>query len=119
MNIEIKTGNPRFNQLGDWPDYNTIVVADLPERYKFLIATHEFIESQLCKFSAITPQEVDKFDSEFEGEGEPGNDANCPYRIQHQLATIIEMMLCRELGIDFYQYEMILNHIQEVQNGKE
>ena len=116
----IKVGNPRFKQLGDWPDYNTIIVADLPdEKYKDLIAIHEFVEATLCKHAGITAEQVDEFDSNWSYTGEPGDDPNCPYKRQHQLASAIEMLLCHELGLNWHDYNAVLNYLSEVKHGKE
>lgn len=116
MKITIQTGNPRFDQIGDWPNWDNIIVSDLPdEKYMFLIALHEFVEAQLCKFEGITPEQVDSFDANWQGDGEPGDDPNCPYQKQHNCATLVEMLVCHELGLNWAQYNLILNHIKEIQ----
>lgn len=118
--IELKTGKCRFGQVGDWPDYNDIRSIDTgSDKYNLLIQIHELIESQLCKFRGITPEAVDLWDKHFKGEGEPGDALDCPYRKEHQFATIIEMMMAHELGINFPDYISVTNHIGELQNGKD
>lgn len=118
IDIKLKTGIPRFEQIGDWPEYDLIVVSPLPdEKYEFLIALHEFVEAQLCKFAGITPAQVDEFDSNWKGEGEPGDDPNCPYQTQHNCASLVEMLVCHELGINWTQYNVILNKLNEVKHG--
>lgn len=65
---------------------------------KFLIALHEMIEARLCFKSGVTQGAVDRFDSKFEGDGEPGDDPGAPYRVQHRQAMLIEHMAALFLG---------------------
>ena len=110
--ITLKTEDCRFGQIGDWPSYDDIRSIDTGnEQYNFLIQLHELIESQLCKFKGITAEAVDNFDKDYKGIGEPGDDPRCPYRKQHQFATIIEMMVAHELGISFPDYISITDYI--------
>ena len=112
INVTLKTSDCRFGGVGDWPSYDDIRVIDLgDEKHELLVATHELIEAQLCKYRGITPEEVDNFDSNFKGQGEPGDDPNCPYYLEHQFATIVEMLLAKELGINFQNYLIATNYI--------
>lgn len=112
LGIEIKTEPCRFKGIGDWPAYDDIRVLELGNwQYELLVGVHELIEAQLCKARGITPEIVDEFDKNFKGQGEPGDDPLCPYRKEHLFATIVEMMLCHELGINFHDYNIITNHI--------
>jgi len=78
------------------------------ERYQFLVAVHEYIEMNLCKFQGITNESIDKFDIAFESRrkdaSEPGFEPDAPYVRQHTIATSVEMMLCNELGISWKEY---------------
>lgn len=106
LEISIKTGECRFDGVGDWPKYDEIIVSPLKDwKHEFLIGLHELIEAQLCKARGITPEMVDEFDSKFKGDGEPGDDPDCPYRKEHAFASMIEMIVCNELGINFSEYE--------------
>jgi hypothetical protein len=52
---------------------------------------------------------LDKFDKDFDGEGEPGDDPTAPYHREHVFATKIERMLAEELGIDWDAYDKTVN----------
>jgi len=64
----------------------------------FLIALHELVEARLCFKDCVTQGAVDNFDSTFDGEGEPGDDASAPYQKQHRAAMMIEHMMAIFLG---------------------
>lgn len=80
------------------------------EDYEFLILLHEMIEQHLCNKRGITDNSIDAFDIKFEKdrpEGnneEPGDDVSAPYYHEHQFATVIERIMCYELGIDWNEY---------------
>jgi hypothetical protein len=120
MKITLSTDECRFNGIGDWPSYDDIRVIPLGNwEYESLILIHELVESLICRKRGITAEIVDEFDKDFLGEGEPGDDPNCPYRKAHQFATLIEMALCHELGHSWPDYLSITNHIGEVYYGNE
>ncbi len=76
-------------------------------RYAFLILLHEMIEAMICKSRGIDFKAIDEFDIAFENAskvGEPGDELDAPYYHQHQFATIVEMMVARELGVDWKMY---------------
>jgi len=68
----------------------------------FLIALHELVEVKLCMAFGISQEEVDEFDVAYSGDGEPGDDPNAPYRLQHRFACIVEHLMARELGMIGY-----------------
>lgn len=90
-------------------------------QYEALVAVHEFVERILCKAARITNESIDKFDKKFEedrenghhGDEEPGDDPDAPYYKQHQFASIVERMLCHELGIDWHTYEQAVLKVGE------
>jgi hypothetical protein len=92
----------------EWSDKDTLVirVSSLSDwRYEALVGLHEAIEALLCKQAGVTEEQVDQFDLNFKGEGEPGNDPLAPYCQQHQVATVIETTLAQELDVDWAKYE--------------
>jgi hypothetical protein len=105
----------RYDTCGDWlfdGDTLKIFVSKTKDwRYSFLVAVHELIEVGLCKQAGITQQAVDKFDMNFKGKGEPGDDPKAPYRIQHAVATAIERDVALELDVDWQKYEAALNKL--------
>ncbi len=78
--------------------------------YEFMILLHEMVEQHLALKRGITAEAVDAFDMQFEkdrpegNEDEPGDDPAAPYYSAHQFATIIERMMCHELGLDWNEY---------------
>jgi hypothetical protein len=106
----------RYDTLGDWQflvwpheegiaEYLKITVphdAGLNSKEQFLIGFHELVEAAVCKARGITQQQVDDFDFNFDGEGEPGDDPACPYREAHRFAMLMEHLLAREIGVQDY-----------------
>ena len=88
-----------------------IRVSMLKAREMWLVAVHELIEALLCDYAGVSMADVDAFDTEFKGEGEPGDDINAPYYRQHQIATGIERMLAAELGVAWREYEEHINEL--------
>jgi IS4 transposase len=90
----------RVSNLGDW-------------RMHVLVLIHEFAEWAMLKDRGISIDDVDKFDMNFEKERErglhkpseePGDAKDCPYRKEHAIATKIEKLMAKELGIDWDKY---------------
>jgi len=109
INIKvIPQDQQRYETAGDYVEKDgnlDIRITDYGnDDYFFLIAVHELIEAYLCKKKGIDFEKIDKFDMEFKGEGEPGDDINCPYKYQHEFATIIERLLASRLKIDWVEY---------------
>jgi len=91
---------------GDWwrenGTLNIRVVGDDLDEEGFLIALHELVEERLCAIAGVPQQEVDDFDAQFCGDGEPGDDIAAPYREQHRKAMIIEHLMAVFMGIKGY-----------------
>lgn len=99
----------RYKTAGDYwldPDGTLqIKVVSLPsEKEEFLIALHEFVESWLVVFKKIPIKSIDRFDMDFKGKGEPGDDKKAPYYKQHQIATQVERILADHLKINWDKY---------------
>ena len=118
MKIIIETidhKDQRYNTIGDWQFaeendsiFLDIRVSDLKDdKMNTLIAIHELIEAFLCKFNdpEITTEQVDDFDMSHLELDEPGESLDCPYRIQHLVASDIEKMIAGRLNIDWSEYE--------------
>ncbi len=123
MNIHIETisaEKQRYPTLGDWfhvklcyrhlgepEETRTVIrVSELcDERYEFLIAFHELVEMMLCKVRGISAADVDQFDKNFSGTGEPGDEPASPYFREHQFAFMLERMMAHELGVNWREYE--------------
>lgn len=114
MNIHMESqpkSTMRYGTWGDWyfdDDGNLIikVVNDEPglptEDHQFLVALHELVEVWLCRHRGVTQQMVDEFDFSYNGNGEPGDEPDAPYRREHRFAMLIEHLVAHELGLIGY-----------------
>src|SRR5947209_20472397 len=98
----------RYETCGDWfyADDGTlhIKVSELSDwRREMLVAVHELIEVLTCKNDGVSQDVVDKFDKEYKGDGEPGDDPSAPYVKQHCLATGIERILAQQWEVNWKQ----------------
>lgn len=106
----------RYETVGDWyyqPDGTlAIKVSEMvDERYIQLVAVHELIEALLCKHRWITPQQIDDWDMNFFGPGEPGDCVNAPYHLEHTFATAAERLLAEALNVDWRKYNDEVNKL--------
>jgi hypothetical protein len=101
----------RYDTVGDWAwsddgERLTITVSEMPDhRYEALVVVHELAEALLCREHEISTETVDAFDKSYAGDGEPGYAPDCPYRIEHTEATVVEMHLAVAMGVDWYEYD--------------
>jgi len=116
INIQpIPQSQQRYDTWGDWfydeagalqirvsEQFGTALDPAECENHQFLIALHELIEVWLCKQRGVTQEQVDSFDFNFKGEGEPGDDPKAPYRREHRFAMLIEHLVAHELGLKDY-----------------
>jgi hypothetical protein len=112
----------RYPTCGDWwEDANgdlQIRVSDTgnPD-FESLVGLHELVEVLLCRKRGITTEQVDAFDKAFEAariegnDDEPGDDPKAPYRKEHFFATNIEALMSAELGVNWQEYEAVLNEL--------
>jgi hypothetical protein len=99
-----------YPTCGDWDWHNDkmfVTVDRMDEASEFAVMIHEMVEGFLCRQHGITSNDVSSFDRIFENEtvmgahmkdDEPGADPRSPYRKEHEIATLIEMIVLRELG---------------------
>lgn len=112
----------------------TILVSDLGDNaFHTLVAIHELIESTLVDAAGIYDEDITAFDIAYEEardgggtvindhtdiyrkryncdclityDSEPGDDVHAPYHNQHRLATSVEKMVARQIGVDWKLYE--------------
>lgn len=111
----------RYSTLGDFfgkPEKMTIRVTAMGNwKYEFLIALHEYVESQLCREMGISHQTIDRWDMNYEKKrkpgdnSEPGEHPKCPYRKAHFSALAVEMFVATQLGVDWVEYEKACNRM--------
>ena len=128
MKINIETiGHQlqRYDTCGDyWNDPDgteQIRVSNLPDpKMEKLISIHEMIEKFLVECKGIDIKTIDDFDINFERERalglhdadeECGFDPSAPYFKEHAIATKIERMLAREVGVDWNKYSNEVNNL--------
>lgn len=133
MKIEIKSiphATQRYPTCGDWlfaPDGTLLinVSEEMGPDSCFLVAMHELIEVWIATKHGVTVQAVDDFDIAYEKEhreggtlegkrlddSEPGDDPRCPVFEEHQLATLIERILCAQLGMTWRQHDTVVNSL--------
>ena len=124
MKINIETiphGDQRYPTVGDyWDDSDGVVqvrVSDMKDwRFEALVVIHELIEMFLTKQRDIAEQDISEFDIKFERSreeglvtGEPGDHENAPYRREHFFATNLERLLSAELGVDWFEYDKVVD----------
>jgi len=108
--ITVPHNQQQYDTVGNWSIENemdwVVSVSRMSDwRHEFLVAVHEIIEMGLCKHAGVTTDEVTRFDSQFQGEGEPGDDPKAPYVKQHNIATAVERILAGMLDIKWTEYE--------------
>lgn len=113
----------RYPTVGDYvgdPHQRLYVsVSHMEDCYKeFLVALHEQIEYFLCRMRGIKEEDITNFDLEYEARreaddktSEPGDSELAPYRREHIFATQIEKLVCRELGLNWEEYEKTVNSL--------
>jgi len=82
---------------------------------EFLVALHELVEAYLCQKAGIPDEVVTAFDKAFEAKRQPGNtdepgdDPEAPYRHEHRIATIVEMIVADAANVDWHKHEANVN----------
>jgi hypothetical protein len=104
----------RYDALGDWhyDDRRDEVVAQIAvpkfsrgSNYAaWLIAIHELVELFLCARQGVTQREADAFHASHQDSDEYGDELDCPYYEQHQIADAVEKLLCGAIGIRWKDY---------------
>lgn len=119
LSIEIKTishKKQRYDTVGDYwkeGEKDIFAISDCGNRrYEAMVAIHELIEKFLCEYDGVTNKQIDAFDFNYKGEGEPGDDLDSPYRKQHLFATGVEKLLCSYFNIDWKTYDKFLEEIE-------
>jgi hypothetical protein len=109
----IEHNNQRYETCGDWwqdeDGTYQIRVSDMGDWCKeLLVAIHELIEQSLCQHRGITEESVSNFDKAHLDSEEPGNLPEAPYHKEHVFATYLEKQLSDELGVDWDEYEKVV-----------
>ncbi len=112
MKITIETiphGQQRYDTVGDWQWVGGDLVIYVSEMenwgYETAVGLHEMVEAVLCRAAGVPGELVDAFDKSYDGIGEPGDEADAPYREQHCFATAVERMLIAAYGMSWAEYD--------------
>ena len=111
----IPQSKQRYPTVGDWMfdglgDLN-MKISDMGNRdYEFMVAIHEAVEAWLCRKRGISEESVTAFDTSEYGLKleDPGSDPKAPYHKEHMLALKIEKMICKEMKLNWDEYENCL-----------
>jgi len=93
----------RYNTQGDWWFDGTPLQIradlELSEDEQWCTLVHELVEAVLCKyrFGDDATKIVDKWDKSHKKSKDPGSLKGCPYKREHEVASIIENILRLEL----------------------
>ena len=112
----------RYASYGDYQkladDSVEITVVALPDwRHEFLIALHEFIEEAVTRHRGIKEPDILAFDLAHLDSDDPGMIPSAPYHQEHVLATAVEMLVARELGVDWTEYGKACEGINILDSG--
>lgn len=108
-----------YNTVGDYSydkDFNEIEIkVSSTGNWKMDMAVmiHELFEIGVCNHLSISLDDINEFDLMFEEERrngkwndeEPGDDPRSPYKLSHFAATNAERLFCREVDLDWKEYE--------------
>jgi hypothetical protein len=119
--LVIPHNRQNYETVGDyWWQGETLYIRvskmSKPE-YEQLVYMHELVEAIAVKAKGKIDEST-KFDTPYEearatGQprtpcgcpwGEPGDDPHCPYYDEHQMATAVEIMFAKELGVNWTAY---------------
>ena len=105
----------RYNTVGDWYELgnrNFVAVSKLGnDDMEFCVAIHEVVEQYLCNKRGISDGVVTEFDKANPDHPNPGDLPTAPYHQEHKLASIIELILLQELGVDLVEYDKRLDEV--------
>ena len=113
----IPSEDQRYETVGDYFVKGNKIdfrVSDLNNMdMELLVLIHELVEWTLVNRRGIKIEDIDAFDIQFEkdrevgkhtDDEEPGDDKKAPYYKEHQIATKVEKLMAKELGIDWDKY---------------
>jgi len=81
--------------------------------YEFLVLIHELVESYLCAKRGISEPRIAAFDQDHPELRDPGADPRSPYRKEHLFSETIEHLIAKELGINWDEYDEVVNSLLE------
>lgn len=100
----------RYPTLDDWRlvgdgIFIPYLETGVPES-NLLIFVHALVEAFLCQRHGVSERTVTDFDRQYTGNGEPGDEVNCPYKDEHHAAMLAEKYLARLLEYDWKMHNI-------------
>jgi hypothetical protein len=94
----------RYSTAGDWYWKNGELIVECPEHGEnldsaFLLLLHELVEAWLCHRKGIAEEDVSGWDLAHPDLCEPAEGRGSPYRAEHEVAIIVEKIVCAARGI--------------------
>jgi hypothetical protein len=86
--------------------------------FALAVAYHELGEAIACIANGITEDEVDRFDNDYKGHGEPGDDPKSPYARYHNFASACEGILIGAMGLSWGLYEKAIESLPKWRKKK-
>lgn len=111
MSAVIPHKSQRYDTAGDYYKEDGIqvfAISKMNADREFMVLVHEIIEWYLTEKRGIKEKDITKFDTldvEPKYESDPGMSPKAPYHKEHLFSTKIEKMLCKELGLDWKEYD--------------
>lgn len=106
-------GKP-YETLGDYYFEKNVLHIDILKTdeanhrtFELLTLIHEIVEAVLVIKRGISISAIDNYDMEYNAihkDGEPGDEKDSPYFKEHFLATKIEKLMAKELGVKWSDY---------------
>lgn len=98
----------RYDDVGDYYG-NRIISYDMKnDVINNAVMIHEFVEYVLIKSAGLTPELIDKFDTDYVYEERYPKEYKL-YRKYHRMASTIERQFVENLGLDWKTHEQIIN----------
>ena len=103
------TAGDYYEAMGDaWK----VTVSKLPDwRMEAAIVIHELVEMYLTKHRKINWDVITGFDKSVDSD-DPGCLPQAPYHKEHMCATEIEKIFCKEIGLDWEEYNKALDALE-------
>lgn len=114
----IKHKFQNYDTAGDYGKNNSgwwMRISEMEKwQYEALVTLHELVEMILTTNDGVKWKDIDKFDKDGEGKGhpDPGTLKSAPYYRQHKVATRIEKIVCKELGLSWEEYDNSFNKLK-------
>jgi hypothetical protein len=107
MKITLQTIPPsaiRYSTAGDWYWKDDELIIECPEHGNnpdsaFALLLHELVEAWLCHRKGIAEEDVSGWDLAHPNSCEPAEEKGSPYRAEHEVATIVEKIVCFARGM--------------------